>query len=225
MNDFSLTPLALSKGQQVNPNSQASVSSLQEFLEAIHGEISKLIEIRLLARSSEQLYELVERFFYSRNKLINEFPDIQKLNQDKLPQWQGDYGFTAFFSAAPRWRNAGKKSDVRLVPCLWADLDFTNFEPSDNELVPGARNAQIKLHTYSPQPTVIVFSGHGFHLYWRLDKPSTDIPRCEATMAEIARELNGDHVQDINRMMRLPNTVNWKDPDNPVLCHVVEIRR
>ena len=69
-------------------------------------------------------------------------------------------------------------------------------------------------------PSVIVDSGHGYHVYWRLD---TIIPfaQAKAIMVGIAKAIKGDHVYDAARILRIPGTVNYKDPQAPVPVRTV----
>ena len=188
--------------------------SLGEFFQAIHGDCTSLIEVNLMKRTAEDRYASVGQHFVSREQLLVGYPKIRKRSEEKIAQWGGEYGLTVFFEACPRWKKSGAKDAIRIVPCLWADIDFPDIET--NQVMP-------KIRAYSPQPNVMVFTGHGVHLYWRLDTPSTDIEKCEKTMIEIRNELGGDNTQNINRMMRLPKTWNWKVPDEKQWCDIVEI--
>lgn len=68
--------------------------------------------------------------------------------------------------------------------------------------------AEDRVLGYSPPPTHIVFSGGGFHAYWKLTEPSQDLERLEAINKAISKELGGDNCHNIDRIMRLPGTVN-----------------
>jgi hypothetical protein len=68
----------------------------------------------------------------------------------------------AFFGVCPRVGNAGKfdrKWQIRTVRCLWADIDDTG----DVDEVVG-RCEDVGL----PEPSVLVHSGNGIHVYWLL---------------------------------------------------------
>ncbi len=77
-----------------------------------------------------------------------------------------DQGANQYFGVCPRFAspNYGKTWDhafqIRMVRCVWADIDHCAV---DEAL---ARCAAAGL----PRPTVTVGSGHGAHLYWRLDQ-------------------------------------------------------
>ena len=65
------------------------------------------------------------------------------------------------------------------------------------------------------QPTVIVFSGHGLHLYWLFPETfetQTDIDRIERALRRLADIVSGDSsVCEVSRMMRLPGSHNSKE--------------
>jgi hypothetical protein len=69
-----------------------------------------------------------------------------------------------FFGACPRY---GDKSQfdlawqIRTVLCLWADLDHCSVD----EALQRCRDAGL------PEPSMVVNSGNGVHLYWLLDTP------------------------------------------------------
>ncbi len=69
-----------------------------------------------------------------------------------------------FFGVCPRVGNKGRFDlawQIRVVRCLWADIDGCNVAQAIERC-----NSQA-----IPAPTAIVNSGNGVHLYWRLDRP------------------------------------------------------
>lgn len=68
--------------------------------------------------------------------------------------------------------------------------------------------SQARLRNYSPTPTAIVFSGGGFHGYWKLAEPTDDFLRVETVNMHIAKAVGGDNCHNIDRIMRLPGTMN-----------------
>lgn len=61
-----------------------------------------------------------------------------------------------------------------------------------------------------PPPTAIVASGGGIQAHWCLTtaSPLSDAAKIAALVVALAKELDGDHVQNPNRLMRLPGTMN-----------------
>ncbi|MET3663139.1 VapE domain-containing protein [Aquamicrobium ahrensii] len=69
-------------------------------------------------------------------------------------------------------------------------------------------DAEERLLNFSPPPTAVVFSGGGYHGHWKLKEPTDDLVRVEAINVAIAKALGGDNCHNIDRIMRLPGTVN-----------------
>lgn len=81
--------------------------------------------------------------------------------------------------------------------------------------------------TKLPFPNILVDSGHGIHCYWALD---TTISRAEwQPLADALKLLCKTHrfavddpiTGDAARILRVPGTTNWKDPQNPIPCRVL----
>ncbi len=70
------------------------------------------------------------------------------------------------------------------------------------------RNAEARVLGFDPPPSVVVFSGGGYHPYWNLKEPTSDLRRVEASNLAISKALGGDNCHNIDRIMRLPGTVN-----------------
>jgi hypothetical protein len=103
-----------------------------------------------------------------------------------------------FFGPAARATKGNKKSDVMASRALWVDAD----------------DPQYPMATLPP--SAIVFSGHGYHLYWFLDTPVEKIQVVEAYNKILASDVpTGDpSCWNINRWLRVPGTVNTKNDDS-----------
>lgn len=91
-----------------------------------------------------------------------------------------------------------KKEEIVEVNALKADVD-------NKEALP-------RIRAYQPPPSLIVFTGGGFQPYWLLRTPTNEFERVERINIEIARQLGGDHTHNVDRVFRVPGTVNW--PNN-----------
>lgn len=108
-------------------------------------------------------------------------------------------GVDVYFGPAPRSEHGVMgKGNCLGSQVLWVDVDSGELIPS---ILP---------------PTVIVQSGHGYHLYWRLLEFQTDHKVIETLNAGLAQSIKGDSCHNIDRIMRVPGTDNCKDPDNLV---------
>jgi hypothetical protein len=89
-------------------------------------------------------------------------------------------------------------------------------------------SALSRIRKFLPKATVVVFSGGGFQAFWKLKEPTPDLARVERINAKLAHDLGGDNCQNIDRVMRLPGTINILNSKKrkmgrvPILAYVVE---
>ncbi|MCC7291438.1 MAG: hypothetical protein IT449_05170 [Phycisphaerales bacterium] len=123
-------------------------------------------------------------------------------------------GEQLYIGANPRNRHGGTKAaDVALARCVFADFDGVSVEEA-HDRIEAAR---------LPAPTLILFSGHGVHAYWRLAEPITDPAFWTHVQRRLAIALDSDPaVKDAPRIMRLPGFLNLKDPSRPVQAEIIE---
>lgn len=87
-----------------------------------------------------------------------------------------------------------KKDDVVLARYLHVDIDD--------------KDALDRIVAFVPPPTVVVFSGGGFQLFYKLREPTAELDRVEWANAWLGQQLGGDNTHNIDRIMRLPGTIN-----------------
>ncbi len=105
-----------------------------------------------------------------------------------------------YASANPRIATGCSTSDdVMLARSLFVDLEKITVD----EALAKVAGAKV------PTPTMIVVSGHGVHLYWRLLQPITDLKRWTAIQKRLIELFGSDPaIHDPARMMRLPGFLN-----------------
>ncbi|MER9684672.1 MULTISPECIES: DNA-primase RepB domain-containing protein [unclassified Mesorhizobium] len=108
-----------------------------------------------------------------------------------------------------------KKPDIVAVRALHVDVDLNDDA------------ALSALREFGPTPTAIVFSGGGYQALWRLTESSTEFDRAERINIWLARQLGGDNCHNIDRLLRLPGTINLPNAKKraagrvPVLARVI----
>ncbi|MBZ0295682.1 MAG: RepB family DNA primase [Anaerolineae bacterium] len=123
-------------------------------------------------------------------------------------------GWGAYFavglrkSGLSRWKRGGA-AEVVALPAFYTDID----DPTDATL--------IKLRGARLPPSVIVHSGGGYHAYWLLDEPTSDLHMARQVLQGLARTFGGDGLSPA-QSLRLPGTVNHKPERGGALCHLVE---
>jgi hypothetical protein len=135
-----------------------------------------------------------------------------------------------YFGVATRNRRLvgarGGKEDCLLLPFLFADLDIRDPKRHQGDKrYPATRHDALALVERLPlPPTVIVSTGGGIHVYWKLDPALTIgeaepiLARLKLTLFRLAAEhgVEIDNVFEVARMMRLPGSVNNKAAPVPV---------
>lgn len=125
-----------------------------------------------------------------------------------------------YFGVNPPLRALSKKAereDIKEVVYLHVDID-----PRTNEDLEAERKRiEASLTTNHPPgvpaPTVVLFSGGGYQAFWKLEAPITI--GGDLQLAEDAKRYNqqlelvfgGDNCHNIDRIIRLPGTINVPD--------------
>lgn len=157
-------------------------------------------------------------------------------SQESLLSWVEEYnGIRNIYWHVNPVRYAVQKkaerTDIASVCYLHVDVDPREGEPLKEE-----RERILKLFTTNlpkgvPEPTCILFSGGGYQGFWKLEQP---IPiNGELGLAEDAKRYNqqletlfsADNCHNIDRLMRLPGTVNLPDAKKQKKGRVPELAR
>jgi hypothetical protein len=186
-------------------NTDLHIAASKEFIDLLFAKLDCFVEFRFVKDN-----EVVQRFYRGTHKI--DWREIQTKNEN---------GFNVFYGVAGRQRESGKKQDVSIVPAFWVDIDSTTT------LHPYVVLSYFKKFTPSEIffPSYTVASGHGAHAYWFLEQPiaiTDDEARLKAEgyLLGLAKFFHGDSVHDLGRVMRLPETINWKDVNDPVPCQI-----
>jgi len=135
--------------------------------------------------------------------------------EDKLEDWLIRLGknHNIYFSVNPCRNAVNKKAsreDIQSVEYLHVDVDPRAGEDLKQE------QARIlkTIREFKPTPTCVIFSGGGYQAFWRLEEPISidgDITKAEAAKRynmQLELILGGDNCHNIDRIMRLPGTMN-----------------
>jgi hypothetical protein len=115
--------------------------------------------------------------------------------------------------------NSRNAETVAALICIHADIDLKDLT-EDRNLI------RQRILALPCQPTAVVDSGHGYHVYYFFREP-IEIASEEAAMVRIARArlvawLGADtHGDQDSALMRRPGTTNSKDPKHPVACTII----
>lgn len=116
-------------------------------------------------------------------------------------------GENAYFGVATRVEGDGTKKGIVEIPSLWCEIDSEGLgEEAKNEI-------RQRYQDFPLRPSVLLNSGGGIHIYWKLKTPATkeEIPLVESLLKRIALYFGGDlSSTDASRILRLPKTLNYK---------------
>jgi P4 family phage/plasmid primase-like protien len=132
----------------------------------------------------------------------------------------GQQGIDVYFGVNPRIGNGGKKENVQYLSAFHAEIDYGILGHKKPPLHKTYEEALNVIQAFSLEPTVINHSGGGFHCYWVLSNPvkvsEIGIPVLENINKALSLKLGGDPgTHNIDRVLRVPGTFNFKSPDNP----------
>lgn len=158
-----------------------------KFLDLLYGKREQYAEVRIINSGGT-----IQEWFL--------WPDNKQMLLDSLPDYDWDNVFVGtLLRTSYGHGDAAHTEDM--TSWLWSDVDKKR----------GATFGDL-LGRISHYPQMIVDSGHGWHLYWRLETP-VPVTVAQGAMSVLADRLGGDRVGDASRVMRLPGTLNNKDDD------------
>ena len=115
-------------------------------------------------------------------------------------------------------KSKAHKEDIKAGVWLHIDIDPEKGADITEERERALGLLTDKLPKGIPKPTVIVFSGGGYQGFWKLSKEiivDGDVKKCEdfeLYNKRLEQVFGGDHCHNIDRIMRLPGTINVPDP-------------
>ncbi len=134
---------------------------------------------------------------------------LERLDAANALGWGAYFAVGLRRSGLTRWQR-GRSADVVALPALYADVDDHSPE------------ALTRLEHICPRPSCIVGSGGGYHAYWWLDEPTTDLEMARRILRVLAAALGGDSMS-VAQSLRLVGSVNTKPGRNHAPCHLLEL--
>lgn len=142
--------------------------------------------------------------------------------------------FNYYFSVNPPNQAMSKKArrlDIKEMRFLHVDLDPRAREDLDAERARIEHLLLVERPEGIPEPTAVTDSGGGCWAFWRLDEPY-EIRRSEeryeeAKLWNLQLELTfgADSCHNVDRIARLPGTVNWPDEKKQAKGRVARLAR
>lgn len=163
-----------------------------------------LVEIRAFINEVNGRSRVVEREWIRAEVLASKFNWLENLNARKV---------NVHFGVNPRSERGGKKSSITHCRFIWADFD--NMDGPE---------AMWRITPVLPMPNTVIESGHGIHMYWKLDEPYSVVEpsrreHFERVLKAVYAKVGADSTSDVTRLMRLPGFINHKR--EPVPCRLI----
>lgn len=149
-------------------------------------------------------------------KFVQTLEEVEALAESLLAKERDVYfGCSKFANGDNR-----AKSNAAFMQSFWMDLDCgPNKSFTDQAAAITALQTFCRQNTL-PKPT-LVSSGYGIHVYWALTSSITQaqwLPvaeRLKSLAAEQQFPIDTTATADAARILRIPETKNWKNPDDP----------
>jgi putative DNA primase/helicase len=129
-------------------------------------------------------------------------------------------GLDVYFGVNPRIGKAGAKENVHWLGSFHAEVDYGQDGHKKKPEYQSYNDALAAIRSFEFPPTLIVHSGGGFHCYWVLNTPANvseiGLKALENVNRAILTKIKADGgTHNINRILRVPGTFNFKIPGNP----------
>jgi hypothetical protein len=162
------------------------------FLETLFATLKVEQKIEVRCKPSGEDGRMRRRFFANPREALSAVLELRDAHD-------------VYVGAAPRRGEIGTRDGITESPALWADLD-----PKDGH----TRQSRLEQLMGLPlHPSIMVWTGGGWHAYWLLEEPAEGreaLERAEAVMRRLGEGLGGDPVHDLPRILRVPGTRNHK---------------
>lgn len=169
-----------------------------------------------------------------KSRWFNSIPPQTKINA-LVQQGQNVYFGLALGPEGLPAKRRILASEARGIGCLWADVDF-GTEGHKKKVPPTQAEAIALVNDMPLPPSMVVHSGNGLHVYWIFKEPWVFESEDERIRAEElsegwsfllrskaqAKGWTLDSTFDLARVLRVPGTVNLKDPKNPKPVSIIQ---
>lgn len=177
----------------------------------INSDFNQCVDIKAVFRTAGK-YVKPNKIFYNNSDKQRE--ELQKFVDTLDASGRAYCLYYSVYTFKPEDKKTITKDNAQSTQMLCADFDHI----TEKEFTPILE----KLKRNGLEPNYSIFSGHGFQIIYKLDKPSTD----KELLAEFtdAMKANGypvdEKIKDCARVMRMPFTVNNKDPEKPINTYI-----
>jgi len=148
-----------------------------------------------------------ELFYCTKRNFHGQFARI-RASSSGIPQNVGLANLTGgpdYYFAPSTFQSADRRKDnAQNIPGIWGDLDFRKFRGGEAE-------ALEHLIHFPFEPSFLIRSGDGFHVYWKFSFPQRPNNEVLVLLRQAANIVGGDaSVAQFAALLRIPGTLNSK---------------
>jgi hypothetical protein len=146
------------------------------------------------------------------------FPTTDSLAKEQYSEDQN-----VLFGVCPREKMKTGSEHIKYLTAVWAGLDIGPDGYSGKEKhFATEKQAVMAIKSFPLEPSIVVQSGRGFHLYWLLGefKEVTDVHAVEDVLRRVSDFFQCGSEVTLEATLRLPESWNPKHPSHPVPCRV-----
>ncbi len=180
-----------------------------DFLEALFDEGQLKRGNFILVRKTRDLGRTGELSYY---------PSIGSLGSARFPK-----DTHVLFGVCPRAKMKPNVEHISFVSCIWATLDVgPGCYSGNSQYFEDEEQMKEAVDEFPIEPSIIVHSGRGKHLYWLLKeaKELTNPQAFETLLAYFNKHFKCETRVGINSTLRLPGTSNPRYKESSGLCYV-----
>ena len=185
----------------------------------LNAEKNTAIEIRLLRRDKKAVYlgSFIVRDYnkYTQSRFVDFLNKVQDI---PYCMYYSVYSFNPNIN--PETNGESKivtkiaKNNVIDTTILVADFDNISADDFEEEY--------INFVSLNIEPSLTIFSGHGYQCIWCIDKTTDKNILRKFTKALISSGFKVDaKIKDAARLMRIPGSFNYKDKTNPIETYIM----
>ena len=121
------------------------------------------------------------------------------------PHFTGASGLSDFYFSPCSFKSERRlQGNARDIPGVWCDLDFRRYED-------GKMEAEERLRQFPFEPSILVCSGGGYHIYWEFSEPQVPSDNLILLLRHFTQVLRGDPATThYAALLRIPGTINSK---------------
>lgn len=167
--------------------------------------------------------------YIKSDNLVSEHINLEDRNFiDKLAKKWSNESKNVYFGICARKPGIepparGERGDLVGIPGLWLDIDILDSDVHKKKNLPDDAVAIQLIEEFGLDPTLVVNSGYGYHVWWLFDKPiwfePGDYKRYQKLSDKFQERFLSfakskgyelDKTSDLPRILRLPETYNYK---------------